>query len=64
MKKTLLAVAALCIVSCFCAPITTPPPAEPATATAPSVNEDAIKSGSSLAYTEDVMMDPTAKMCK
>ena len=59
---TLLADAALCIVSCFCAPIITPPHAEPATVS--SVKEAANKWSSSLADVEDVMMDPTAKMCK
>ena len=63
MERTSTAVLlalALCTVGCFCAPITTPPPAaKPA-----PVNEGATESSSSLADVEDIMMDPSAKLRK
>ena len=61
IPAALLLAVALCTVSCFCAPITTPPP--PAPTPAP-VNEGAKESSSSLADVENVMMDPSAKLRK
>ena len=63
IPATLLLTVALCIVGCFCAPITTPPPPIPDPTPAP-VNEGAKESDSSLADVEDVMMDPSAKLRK
>ena len=54
---------ALCAISCFCAPITTPPPSSTPAPSVP-VNEEAKVSSLSLADVEDVMMDPSAKLRK
>jgi hypothetical protein len=64
IQVALLLAVALCTISGFCAPITTPPPPSipaPSPVPVPVVNEE---TKVSMADVEDVMMDPSAKLRK